>query len=76
VVANSDDPLAAAKTSLHRIEADAVIRDLTQEKLEGIVRWVQSAPAYAITYPDLDNGLALVRSLEEATRLHDPRNGS
>jgi len=43
------------------VEADAVIRDLTQEKLEAIVRWASSAPAYALTYPDLQSGLELVR---------------
>jgi len=43
------------------VEADAVIRDLTQQKLEAIVRWASSAPAYALTYPDLQSGLELVR---------------
>lgn len=54
-------PLAPEEVLRGLIEADAVIRDLTQAKLEGLARWVQSAPAYAITYPDLEAGLALVR---------------
>jgi hypothetical protein len=43
------------------VEAEAVIRDLTQPKLEAIARWVCAMPAYALNYPDLDSGLALVR---------------
>ena len=43
------------------VEAEAVIRDLTQPKLEAIARWVCATPAYALSYPDLDSGLALVR---------------
>jgi hypothetical protein len=43
------------------VEAESVIRSLTQEKLQSLVRWVASAPAYALTYPDLENGLELVR---------------
>jgi hypothetical protein len=61
------EPLAPEVVLRRVVEADAVIRDLTQEKLEGIVRWVQSAPAYAITYPDLDSGLALIRALVAET---------
>ena len=45
------------------VEAEAVIRDLTQEKLEAIARWASSAPAYALTYPDLESGLELVREV-------------
>ena len=45
----------------HIIEADAVIRNLTQSKLDALARWVSSVPAYALCYPDLDSALALVR---------------
>jgi len=48
------------------VEAEAVIRDLDQAKLEALARWVSAVPAYALTYPDLDSGLALVRDLLEA----------
>ena len=46
------------------VEAEAVIRDLNQEKLEAIARWVSSTPAYALTYPDLASGLELVRVVQ------------
>ncbi len=45
------------------IEAESVIRNLTQEKLDALVRWVGSVPAFALDYPDLDSGLALVLEL-------------
>lgn len=44
------------------IEAEAVIRHLTQDKLERLARWVESAPAWSLNYPDLDSGLAGVRA--------------
>ena len=45
----------------HIIEAEAVIRNLTQSKLDALARWVSSVPAYALSYPDLDSALALVQ---------------
>lgn len=45
------------------IEAEAVIRHLTQDKLERLARWVESAPAWSLSYPDLDSGLAGVRAI-------------
>ena len=45
------------------VAADAVIRDLEQEKLEDLCRWVSSMPAYAIQYPSLVSGTALVQTL-------------
>jgi hypothetical protein len=45
------------------IEAEAVIRHLTQSKLDALATWVSSVPAYAISYPDLDSALALVHQL-------------
>ncbi|MEI8209666.1 MAG: PqqD family peptide modification chaperone [Methylococcales bacterium] len=43
------------------IEAEAVIRNLTQAKLDALANWVSSVPAYALSYPDLDSALALVQ---------------
>jgi hypothetical protein len=43
------------------VESNSVICGLTQEKLESLVRWVASAPAFALVYPDLESGLSLVR---------------
>ena len=45
------------------VAADAVIRDLTQKKLEDLSQWVSSMPAYAIQYPSLVSGTALVQTL-------------
>ncbi len=45
------------------VAADAVIRDLEQEKLEDLCQWVSSMPAYAIQYPSLVSGIALVQNL-------------
>lgn len=42
------------------VEAEAVIRNLTQDKLNRLARWVSAIPAYALTYPDLQSGLTAV----------------
>lgn len=47
------------------IEADSVLPDLTQAKLEGLVRWVSDLPSFRITYPDPEGGVATVLSLIE-----------
>jgi hypothetical protein len=46
------------------IEAEAVIRCLTQDKLERLARWLESAPAWSLIYPDLASGLAGVRAIQ------------
>lgn len=47
---------------LRRItEANLVLPELTQESLGALVRWVASAPAFSLVYPDLESGLSLVR---------------
>lgn len=56
-------PLAPEEALRRLVEADAVIRNLTQEKLEALARWASGAPAHALDYPDLESGLALVRRL-------------
>jgi hypothetical protein len=43
------------------VEAQSLIRNLDQQKLDALVNWVASVPAYALVYPNLDTGLALVR---------------
>jgi hypothetical protein len=48
------------------LAAEAVIRDLTQAKLEALARWVQAVPAWELTYPDLDRALALIADLTGA----------
>lgn len=45
------------------IEAEAVIRHLTQEKLERLAHWIESAPAWSLSYPDLASGLAGMRRI-------------
>jgi len=42
------------------VTAEAVIRHLTQDKLDALARWVASAPAFELVYPDLDSALELV----------------
>ncbi|MEI6334170.1 MAG: hypothetical protein WCS87_06385 [Methylococcaceae bacterium] len=54
----------------HIIEAEAVIRNLTQAKLDALASWVSSVPAYALCYPDLDSALALVR--QQVDKLSQP----
>ena len=49
----------------HIIEAEAVIRNLSQAKLDALASWVSSAPAYALCYPDLDSALALIQQLTD-----------
>lgn len=54
----------APEEALRRIvESDAVIRNLTQAKLDALARWAGGAPAYALDYPDLDSGLEAARRL-------------
>lgn len=42
------------------VEAEAVIRDLTQERLNAICRWVGGRPSYALHFPDLESGIAMI----------------
>lgn len=52
------------ETALRRlVEADAVIRDLTQSKLHLLCSWVERLPAFDVTYPGLSEGLELVRGV-------------
>lgn len=48
------------------VESEAVIRDLTQEKLEALCRWIDKMPAYALNYPDLDTALSQIRGILDA----------
>jgi len=45
------------------IEAESLLLDLDQQKLERLTAWVRSAPGYAIRFPDLATGLGQVREL-------------
>jgi hypothetical protein len=49
------------------IEAESVIPDLTQAKLLALTHWIASAPAFALTYPDLDHGLKMIAELPLGT---------
>ena len=53
-------PLSPVQALRGIISAEAVIRDLTQVKLEGLARWIEALPAFALTYPDLATGLRQV----------------
>jgi hypothetical protein len=45
------------------VEAEAVLRQLTQCKLEALAHWLAAVPAYRLNYPDLDTGLLLLQQL-------------
>jgi hypothetical protein len=62
------------------IDAEAVIRHITQDKLERLARWLESAPAWSLTYPDLASGLAGVRQIlqtkhQNSTQTQEPCPG-
>ena len=57
------EPLDPAQVLRGVVEAEAVIRDLTQAKLEALALWVAAGPAYSVTFPDLETGLEQVRRL-------------
>ena len=55
------EPLTAEQALQGLMEAEAVVRDLTQAKLESLARWIECLPAWRLTYPDLDSALAWLR---------------
>lgn len=55
-------PLSAESALQKIVESESVIRNITQQKLESIVRIISTAPAYALSYPDLASGLQLARA--------------
>ena len=50
-------PLSPVQALQGLIGAEAVLRNLTQAKLDGLARWIEVLPAFALTYPDLATGL-------------------
>jgi hypothetical protein len=44
------------------VEAEAVIRDLTEDRLNAICRWISACPSYALHYPDLGSGIELLEA--------------
>lgn len=56
-------PLSPELALARLIAADAIIRDLTQQKLETLCEWVTGIPAFSLTYPDLATGISLVHSI-------------
>lgn len=53
-------PLTSVAALQGILAAESVIADLTQDRLAALIRWVDSTPAFALTYPDLDHALALM----------------
>ncbi|MGJ0509283.1 MAG: PqqD family peptide modification chaperone [Methylocystis sp.] len=45
------------------IRSESILRDLTQSRLEALTRWIGSIPAHALTFPDLESAIGLVRGL-------------
>jgi hypothetical protein len=58
------------------IDAEAVIRGLHQDKLRRLARWLESAPAWSLTYPDLVSGLTGVRQILQARDQNPTPTGS
>ncbi len=56
-------PLSPAQVLQGVVEAEAVIRDLTQAKLEALALWAEAGSAYSVSYPDLETGLEIVEGL-------------
>lgn len=48
------------------VEAEAVLRNVTQAKLDALADWLNRVPAYRLNYPNLDTGLRLVGELVNA----------
>jgi len=54
------------------IEAEAVLRALTQAKLDAFARWLGGTPAYHLEYPDLDQALALIDAVRARPAASSP----
>ena len=55
------EPVTPAQVLQAIIAAEAVLPRLDQTRLNALAHWVCSAPGFALTYPDLDCALDLVR---------------
>ncbi len=54
----------APEAALERlIAAEPYLPPLTQDRLETLVNWIAAAPAFALRYPDLEQGLRLVQAV-------------
>ncbi|SDW06576.1 PqqD family peptide modification chaperone [Thiocapsa roseopersicina] len=60
-------PLSPVQALEGIINAEAVIRDLTQEKVDALARWIETLPAFALTYPNLAIGLQQVAACLRTT---------
>lgn len=60
-------PLSPVQALEGIINAEAVIRDLTQEKVDALARWIEAVPAFALTYPNLGTGLHQVAACLRTT---------
>ena len=54
-------PLGSSEVLQRILHSESIVTNVTQDKLDLLIRWVGSVPAYALVYPDLDSALALVR---------------
>jgi hypothetical protein len=59
-------PMPPEKALQELVDAGAVIRDLTQEKLEKLCEWVTAIPTYGLTYHDVATGKSLVENIIES----------
>lgn len=55
--------LTPEQAFLKIVEAECLIKNLDQRKLDALVGWISSVPAYSIVYPDLSSAVRLVNQL-------------
>ncbi len=68
----SVQPLRPEETLRRLIEVNMVFPEMSQSRLDALVRWVSSAPAYSLVYPDLETGLRLVRDRIDTVSSAEP----
>lgn len=59
------ESLSAEEMLQRLIEAEAILPPLTQERLTALASWISSAPAFALSYPDLETGLQEIVAIME-----------
>jgi hypothetical protein len=65
-------PLVPEEVLQRLIAAEPYLPPLTQSRLDALVAWVSSAPAFALRYPDLAQGVGQVEAAMAAAGLDKP----
>lgn len=69
-------PLSAVEVLQRLLAAEPYIEPLTQTRLDGMMRWIESAPGFALTYPDLDSAIEQVQRILPHAIADTPQPGS